>query len=215
MPSRWIDDTVRCPQCHQASPFRRCEWIDFQSDPRLKESLLDESLFFWRCPACGFASRAYYALTCYDPSKAYCIRLDQEQRSDTCPAHDAPPDILHFRLVRSGQELQEKIRIFDALCFDGSMECLKRLLGAQLPDPQTPLVFQQLDGDTLLFSQDQADGDVAIYTAPLASYLSLDQSVQALWAQSAPPAQAFIHLGPAWAEMCLRALSRFRGAEPQ
>lgn len=174
MPSQLIEETATCPECGATSRFGAYRFIDATSDPELKQRVLDDSLFGWKCPECGYACRVYYDTILHDAAGSYVIALEseQKQRSLAIPAHVAAlPNRDRLRLVKGGPEFKEKIRVFDAGIDDRALEGFKCFLIGTLEvvgDAEEPdaFLFDALDEDQIRFEAYAKGHRVGMFAAP-------------------------------------------------
>ncbi len=199
------EEKATCPECKAESRFGAYRFIDAISEPELKERVLDDSLFGWKCPSCGYACRVYYDTVIHDANKSYAVTLESAPDARSLPLDDrmqALPNRDRLRLVTSGVELKEKIRIFDADLDDRALEGYKCFLlgnleiaeGSQAPDA---FVFDSLDGDQIQFTA-YADGKrLGLFAAPDTVYRSMAQDLLAAYGPERD--EAFLAVDMRWA----------------
>ena len=55
-----ISRPVSCPRCGEAVETRMWPGINAEVNPNLREQVLQETLFNWTCPACGYVAQMAY-----------------------------------------------------------------------------------------------------------------------------------------------------------
>lgn len=130
MSTEIVKDIV-CPQCGEPQKYRILAGINAVENPELKEKILDETLFDWRCDRCNYFAAMVYPFLYTDPEKQLVISM--------CPAGTdsavEPTEAIRGytkRSVKNLAELKEKILIFDAGCDDLAVELVKNALCAIL-----------------------------------------------------------------------------------
>lgn len=150
-----ISKDIVCPQCGEPQKYRLFASINAQDNPNLRESILDETLFDWRCRRCNyFAAMAYPA-----------VYIDNERRYAVCmtPGGDGramePPPQLHGyikRRVKNLAELKEKLLIFDSGLDDVAVELVKNALCTIIrryyDNVRLHAYFSKLEGEKLSFA---------------------------------------------------------------
>ncbi len=165
---------ITCPRCDATSPFTIWLSINTADDPELKESVRNQSLFRFTCPYCGVETMIDYGLLYHQPEDKlmvhYAVTPENEQEVVsmlTDPEKNAPFRSLfdaHYviRVVRSRNQMLEKLAIFDANFDDRLIELYKRDLEqaykAEHPNavapqillfntPENEQMFQIIDGN--------------------------------------------------------------------
>jgi hypothetical protein len=141
--SRPAEETVTCPQCQNRQTFRTWDSIDAPDDPELKRDLLMGVLHAFVCGKCGHQAEIARTLLYRDRSKGLMIHWIVERDAMTQTALHARADgVPVCRLVRSRDELLEKIRIFDDGLDDRVVELAKYLLSLKLAEERHGDDFQ-------------------------------------------------------------------------
>ena len=113
--------------------------INVSLDPDMKNKVLDRSAFFGECPSCGFRFTVNYGFLYHDMEKRYMLHYVQckEEEQDVLRIYNSSNEEnaamrenalmkgYTFRIVRSYNELIEKICIFDAGLDDRIIEIYK------------------------------------------------------------------------------------------
>lgn len=135
---------LACPGCGAASQFHYHASVNVTLEPELKARVLDGSLARFRCEQCGHEARVAHDLLYHDMQRRLLVQLDASGRA-TGDSFDATMGAIgqlfggaHLehvtRVVRSHNELIEKVRLSDADLDDRVFEVFKLLLRAQRPD---------------------------------------------------------------------------------
>lgn len=123
-----ITKEIACPNCGVAHTTVLYTGINVSDHPELKEAILKENLFNFRCDECGYTAEIAYPLVYHDPLAGYMIILaDYGQQANSENAPDAIIDVTKRR-VSTLAELKEKILIFDAGYDDVAIELVKNAL---------------------------------------------------------------------------------------
>lgn len=134
--STQMTEEVSCPQCGAAVQTKLWPGIDAAGHPELKARLLDETLFDWKCPECGYAARFLYPCLYHDTEREFMVYLSPN--GDGCSGEvDVKKEFpqlagLTKRVVSSPEELKEKILIFDSGLDDAAVELVKYALSGVL-----------------------------------------------------------------------------------
>lgn len=158
---------ITCPRCDATSPFTVWLSINTADDPELKESVRNQSLFRFTCPYCGVETMIDYGLLYHQPEEKlmvhYAVTPENEQEVVsmlTDPLKNEPFRSLfdaHYviRVVRSRNQMLEKLAIFDANFDDRLIELYKRDLEqaykAEHPDASAPqlLLFNTTENEQM------------------------------------------------------------------
>ena len=158
--------SLTCPKCGSRHPFQLWDSVNTMIDPQLKAAVLDRSLFRFQCPTCGngtvvqsdflyhqMEDRIMIQLAFSDKAAEDCYAMFTNT-SDIAVRQLREQNYL-FRIVRSYNELLEKILIFDRGLDDRVIELVK--------DPMmafTLLSHPELKGADFLF---YAEGDEMMF----------------------------------------------------
>lgn len=122
-----ITKDIICPQCGEPQKHRLYAGINAKENPELKQRVLDETLFDWRCNRCNYFAAMAYSFLYTDPDAGYVICVTPAGEGDVA---EPTQEVQSFtkRSVRNLAELKEKILIFDAGYDDVAMELVKNAL---------------------------------------------------------------------------------------
>ena len=128
--SRLVNKEVVCPECNHPNKSRLWTSMNVTIDSDLREQVLSESLFDWRCQACGFAVHLVYPCLYHDMDRKFMIYLlpdVNDSRLEDKAVGDQFPELsgLRRRVVSSLSELKEKVLIFEARLNDMATEFTK------------------------------------------------------------------------------------------
>ena len=131
--SRPAEAVLACPECQHRQTLRTWDSIDGPEDPKLKQELLAGTLHSFTCEKCGHAAAIARTLLYRDRAKGvmihWIVQPDPVTTSGMQLRYEESPTC---RLVRSRDDLLEKIRILDDGLDDRVVELAKYILGAQL-----------------------------------------------------------------------------------
>jgi len=149
---------IECTNCH--NPFEVIYWksLNTQLNPALKANLLDESIFNFKCPKCDSVSKIEYDILYHDPDQKIMIWLLHPDKSGELSFNPSTNSLTgratvnyKLRIVNSGNELTEKIRIFDSGLDDKAVEASKYpiFIDYLIRDKNAPalILFQELVSD--------------------------------------------------------------------
>lgn len=117
---------IICPQCGEAQKYRIYTSINGTDNPELKDLIMSEELFDWRCNRCNYFADMAYPFVYTDTQKKYMICLSPMGTSNIEPP--AVFDKYIKRSVKNLSELKEKILMFDEGIDDVAMELVKNAL---------------------------------------------------------------------------------------
>ena len=123
-----LSKQIHCPSCGKVSQTRMWPGIDGLANPEQRERILEESLFCWECPECGYKMQLVYPCLYHDREKNFLILMDPNQKEQTlnkkAMAENQPADAKK-RIVNCVEELKEKILIFENGLNDAACEVAK------------------------------------------------------------------------------------------
>lgn len=122
-----INKDIICPQCGEAQKYKLYSSINAKQNPELKELVLNETLFDWRCSRCNYLADMAYPFIYTDPDKKYIICLSPVGSVNNIEPIEEVENYTK-RTVKNLSELKEKILIFDASYNDVAMELVKNAL---------------------------------------------------------------------------------------
>ena len=124
------EEMITCPKCGQQSPFMIWQSVNTMIDPEMKGAVRDLSAFRFTCPNCGNQAVIDYGFLYHqmeDQIMIFYAETDKDVENfmssfskDRIPADmkgfldDFLNDSYLIRIVRSQNELREKLEIFDA-----------------------------------------------------------------------------------------------------
>lgn len=126
-----ISKGIICPQCGQQQKYNLCTSVNSDEMPELKEYILSETFFDWRCDHCNYFANMAYPFFYIDPTAGYAICVNQIGKNNNFEPTPAFDNFIK-RQVRSIAELKEKILTFDAGFDDVAIEIVKNALCATI-----------------------------------------------------------------------------------
>lgn len=131
-----IRKEVCCPDCGAKTTARMWSGINAEVNPNLRLSVLDESLFDWRCPQCGYEAMLAYPCLYHDKGRRFMIYI-LPGKPDSAKAAGIGAQFPQLRGVRkrvtgSLATLKEKILLFEDGLDDRAAELVKLLLAMVL-----------------------------------------------------------------------------------
>ena len=171
MQNKFVMQTVTCKNCGKLHEIKCYPIINFQSaSEEFINSVFSLELFKFHCD-CGAETIVSYDTVIVDMYKKYIIYLytsgsDESFYKEVGPVLDKMfsenekykeiySTLKHTRLVKSINELLEKLLIFDYDLEDTIIECIKLSLfkNQKLQDDKVQMIyFDKLDGKNLLFT---------------------------------------------------------------
>lgn len=143
--STQVNKDVCCPQC--GKPVRTKMWTGISADtePALRQKILDETLFDWQCPHCGYQAELVYPCLYHDKEQKFMIYLvpeGSEQDLKKVEVDTRFPQLagVRKRAVTSPMELKEKVLIYEAGLDDVGVELVKAGLAAIVEEKQNKAV---------------------------------------------------------------------------
>jgi len=126
--STQMTEEISCPKCGAAVKTELWPGVDAIRNPDLKARVMDETIFDWTCPECGYAARFLYPFLYHDPEHKFMIYLSPN--GGNCEEIDIEtrfPQLsgIKKRLVPTPEALKEKILIFEAGLDDRAVELVK------------------------------------------------------------------------------------------
>lgn len=122
-----ITKDIICPQCGQTQKYRLFTSINNSENPELKNDILSETLFDWRCERCNYFAAMAYPFVYTDPKAGYIICVSPLGSTGNVEPPNVMADYIK-RSVKNLAELKEKILIFDSGYDDVAMELVKNAL---------------------------------------------------------------------------------------
>ena len=122
-----ITKDIICPQCGESQKYRLYASVNSRENPELKQKILDETLFDWRCRRCNYFAAMAYPFLYTDPDAGYIVCVTPAGSSSAAEPTEAVRDFTK-RKVKNMAELKEKILILDAGYDDVAVELVKNAL---------------------------------------------------------------------------------------
>lgn len=121
---------IVCPKCGFRVETKIYQGINVTAEPKLRESVLSEKLFRWKCPACRYEATLKHPLLYNDVKNKFMIymipNIVSEQLVDSKLEEEFPETSkVTKRLVSSFNALKEKIMIFEEGLNDMAVELAK------------------------------------------------------------------------------------------
>ena len=189
------EKSITCPKCGARQVFLAWESVNVTLHPELKAQLLEGSLTRATCQQCGESAEVLYQILFHDPKKQLLIWLWQEPKDPETAALqlDRLMSQYRLRLVRSRNELVEKILIFDAELDDRVVELVKLLLRVQSSQGVHPLAGELLfvlppegNGEPALHFEHFDNGQIENLSVPMLVYERMAQSLDSELAKFDP-----------------------------
>lgn len=118
---------IICPQCGESQKYRLYASVNAQENPELKQQILEETLFDWRCSRCNYFAAMAYPFLYSDPEKRYVVCVTPAGSGRALEPTAAVRDFTK-RAVKNLAELKEKILLLDAGYDDIAIELVKNAL---------------------------------------------------------------------------------------
>ena len=129
------NETIICPHCQTESQFEIWSSVNVDIDPELKEKVLSEELFLFRCPNCGEVTGIPYGTVYHDMSHRFMLFFDFFKEDDfNYEPLSIPEELMNaqmeytFRQVFGINRLKEKIFILEQGLNDIAIERMKYMI---------------------------------------------------------------------------------------
>lgn len=125
--SKNMQKVVGCPSCGVLESFTVHPSIKIPADKSLREQILNEQLFLWKCKSCGYEVHMMYSCLYQDEVRKFMIYVQPEDE-DPSVLKQIPVDGLEHvkkRIVTTIEEFKEKLLIFEAGLNDYAVELVK------------------------------------------------------------------------------------------
>ncbi len=141
--SRTENIAVTCPNCNKKSEFEMWSSINTVLDPHMKAAVRDRTAFLFNCPNCGEKTYVDYGFLYHQMEDKIMIQYantdeNAEEIYNIFKGNDLPEMMRDFmnddyliRIVRSQNQLREKLSIIDAGLDDRIIEIIKIMILAQ------------------------------------------------------------------------------------
>ena len=181
-------ENITCPNCNKKTTIIY-DSLNITLDPEKKEKLLNGELFQRECPHCHESFPLDFGFLYHDMEKHLKIHYCPAEDDSTMDESDeeltaefmmmSVKDSYIFRMVHGIENLQEKIRIFDAGLNDVVIEYFK-VFGTLDTDGDCRLTFyfdRIEDGQLIFRGVDYQMEEEGEYSFPYADYLKAEQEV--------------------------------------
>ena len=146
---------IICPQCGESQKYRLYASINAQENPELKQQVLEETLFDWRCDRCNYFAAMAYPFLYSDPEKRYVICVTPAGNGRALEPTAAVKDFTK-RIVKNLPELKEKILMLDAGYDDIAIELVKNALCGIIKNTyqvnRVHAYFSRVDQEEMVFA---------------------------------------------------------------
>jgi len=136
---------VACPACGHEQEFDAWQSINATAEPELKQRLLSGRLTTCQCAECGRAAQVAFAMLYHDMDKRLVIwfvpgegPIDSLENAGMEAIDRMTDEGYTFRLVRTHNELVEKILIFDDELDDRVLELFKFAIWSSMDEAHRP-----------------------------------------------------------------------------
>ncbi|MDO4459000.1 MAG: CpXC domain-containing protein [Clostridia bacterium] len=126
--STMITKDVSCPNCGEPHSVDIITSINAHDNPELKEKVLDESLFDFRCDRCNYTCQVTWPLVYHDPDAGFMVIMYAQGQTGNAAEPPATLRNVVKRRVSTLAELKEKVLIFDNGLNDVAVEMVKDAL---------------------------------------------------------------------------------------
>lgn len=128
--SRSTTIEISCPNCKSISKTEIWSNIDKLTSPDLYSKIMDETLFYWKCPHCDYSSNLSYPFLYHDSELNFMIYLSPQSKQQIFVDKEfinSHPNIQNIkkRSVNNLNALKEKILIFEYGLNDCVLEATK------------------------------------------------------------------------------------------
>ena len=128
--SRQVNKEVVCPECDHRNKSRLWTGMNVTIDKELRDLVLSERLFDWRCDKCGFTAQLVYPCLYHDMARNFMVYLIpdlNDARLEDPGVNVQFPELApqRRRVVATLNELKEKVLVFEARLDDMATELTK------------------------------------------------------------------------------------------
>ena len=135
-------EEITCPACQTKGNFTVWDRLDIQDNPEMKDSIASLEVFQYHCPHCGATVNVDYGFLYHDKDRHFIgffaptadfeprADLDMSEGQEAFRAMQQNEGYI-FRLVRTKEDLLEKITVFEAGLDDRLAELTKTAALAQ------------------------------------------------------------------------------------
>ena len=157
---------VTCPHCGKESAYEMWTLINTDQHPEMKQAVRDRSAFVFKCPECGEETPLDYGFVYQQPDLRIMIQYETDpakaDRLEELLSDISNPTVKNlrganylFRLVRTANQLADKLAIFDADFDDRIVEIYKLTLLAALRREHPE--YDPADGEMIFFKDDDGE----------------------------------------------------------
>ncbi len=187
-------------------------------DTQLREQVLNESLFDWRCQSCGFAAHLVYPCLYHDMDRKFMVYLlpdVHDARLEDKAVDDQFPELrgLRRRVVSTLSELKEKVLIFEARLDDMATELSKAAMSGVVERKYGKTVsagyFCALDKEqrTIGFSFFLEGRDAPVYYETRLQVYDKSREVAKEFLSNFPLEPGFVRIDAHWADGVMEKLA--------
>ena len=158
-------EKITCPNCKEVGKFEIWNSINVDVDPQTRSMVKDRTLFKYVCPNCKKDFNLEYNTLYHDCSNRFmiwCLSNDNEKDLGIDDEKIVYLDGYKLRIVKSKNELIEKINIFELGLDDMIVEALKHIVLSNLPkeqiDKAEEIYFWKKEEDALHYEIMMKDG---------------------------------------------------------
>lgn len=123
--STCITKEISCPECGAVNRVDLWPGMDHREKPLLRKKVLEESLFYWVCPHCGYQALMEYPCVYHDRDLGFLLCLLPEGTGEVPDRLPPLPEKLRLRLVTTPAQMKEKVLLFESGYDDVAMELVK------------------------------------------------------------------------------------------
>ena len=147
--SKYRQESIECPHCGAEGSVRLWDSVNVDVDSSLREKVMSDELFEWKCPQCGTEVYIPFGTLYHDMKHQFMILYQFDEPGDDDYRNGVEtPDLFglgnySLRTVYGPHNLKEKILIFEAGLNDVAIERLKYGLAHfhNIGIGQSPLYF--------------------------------------------------------------------------
>lgn len=193
---------VLCPKCNTENTERTWKNININTNPDLKDKVLNQTLFKFKCNECGYEALLDYSLIYEEDYRIYYVTTQEEldEVLDLLSSQDElieDTKVKFNRVVCTQDDLFEKIKIFDLGLDDKVIEVIKVLFFMNFRQQKQveidAIQFKEVDGVYQLrfmakgFEEGNVQFDDALYNQvkeKYEDYMEEDVRIDFDWATS-------------------------------
>ena len=180
-------EKITCPQCGKEAEFTVWQSVNTDLDPEMRAAVKDLSIFRFTCPKCGYSALADYDFLYHDMRNKVMIQYaasdEEAEQAKAIFSGDGLPKELRglfggmlydgyiLRIVRSQNELREKLEILDAGLDDRLIELYKTVLLPKAFEKfprakKLDMYFLQMDGKNMIQILTDGNGSATVDIDP-------------------------------------------------